>query len=153
MVRTSCRCRRHKRPEFHPGWGRSPGGGHGDPLQSSCLENSMDRGAWQGAVHGVAQSQTWWFIIIILCDFSGCAGKCSLVATLGLSLAAARGGSSLAVVPGLLVAVASPVRDHELQSAGSGVVENGFSCPQRVGSSQTKDGSHFFCIGRRILNH
>ena len=30
-----------------PGWGRSPGGGHGDPLQYSCLENPMDRGAWQ----------------------------------------------------------------------------------------------------------
>ena len=29
-----------------PGWGRSPGGGHGHPLQCSCLENSMDRGAW-----------------------------------------------------------------------------------------------------------
>ena len=52
----------------------------------------------------------------------------SLVATLGLSLAAARGGSSLAVVPGLLVAVVSPVRDHELQSAGSGVVAHGLLC-------------------------
>jgi len=30
-----------------PGWGRSPGGGHGNPLQYSCLENPMDRGAWQ----------------------------------------------------------------------------------------------------------
>ena len=29
-----------------PGWGRSPGEGNGDPLQDSCLENSMDRGAW-----------------------------------------------------------------------------------------------------------
>ena len=35
-----------------PGWGRSPGGGHGNPLQYSCLENSMDRGAWWAAVHG-----------------------------------------------------------------------------------------------------
>ena len=40
------------------GWGRSPGGGHGHPLQYSCLENPMDRGAWQATVHGVAQSQT-----------------------------------------------------------------------------------------------
>ena len=32
--------------------GRSPGGGHGDPLQYSCLENPMDRGAWQATVHG-----------------------------------------------------------------------------------------------------
>ena len=38
---------------------RSPGGGHGDPLQCSWLENPMDRGAWWAAVHGVTQSQTW----------------------------------------------------------------------------------------------
>ena len=42
-----------------PGSGRSPGGGHGNPLQYSCLENLMDRGAWQATVHGVARSQTW----------------------------------------------------------------------------------------------
>ena len=41
-----------------PGSGRSPGGGHGNPLQDSCLENSMDRGAWWALVHRVAQSQT-----------------------------------------------------------------------------------------------
>ena len=41
-----------------PGLGRSPGGGHGDPLQYSCLKNSMDRAAWQATVHGVAKSQT-----------------------------------------------------------------------------------------------
>ena len=41
-----------------PGSGRSPGGGHGNPLQYSCLENPMDRGAWRAAVHGVAESQT-----------------------------------------------------------------------------------------------
>ena len=40
------------------GWGRSPGGGHGNPLQYSCLEKPMDRGAWWAAVHGVAKSQT-----------------------------------------------------------------------------------------------
>ena len=34
---------------------RSPGGGHGDPLQSSCLENPSDGGAWRAAVHGVAR--------------------------------------------------------------------------------------------------
>ena len=37
------------------GSGRSPGGGHGNPLQSSCLENPMDRGAWQATVHGVTR--------------------------------------------------------------------------------------------------
>ena len=39
-----------------PGWGRSPGEGNGNPLQSSCLEKAMDRGAWQATVHGVTQS-------------------------------------------------------------------------------------------------
>ena len=38
------------------GLGRSPGGGHGNPLQYSCLENPMDRGAWQGTVHRVTES-------------------------------------------------------------------------------------------------
>ena len=41
-----------------PGSGRSPRGGHGNPLQSSCLENPMDRGAWQAIVHRVAKSWT-----------------------------------------------------------------------------------------------
>ena len=36
--------------------GRFPGGGNGNPLQFSCLENPVDRGAWQAAVHGVAES-------------------------------------------------------------------------------------------------
>jgi len=40
-----------------PGLGRSPGEGNGNPLQYSCLENPMDRGAWQAAVHGVTKSQ------------------------------------------------------------------------------------------------
>ena len=39
-----------------PGSGRSPGGGHGNPLQYACLENPMDRGAWTATVHGVAKS-------------------------------------------------------------------------------------------------
>ena len=41
-----------------PGSGRSPGGGNGNPLQYSCLENPMDRGAWRAAVHGVTKSDT-----------------------------------------------------------------------------------------------
>ena len=41
-----------------PGWERSPGGGHGNPLHYSCLDNLMNRGAWRAAVHGVAQSWT-----------------------------------------------------------------------------------------------
>ena len=41
-----------------PGLGRSPGGGHGNPLQYSCLENARDGGAWWAAIYGVAQSRT-----------------------------------------------------------------------------------------------
>ena len=41
-----------------PGSGRSPGGGHANPLQYSCLENPMDRGTWQATVHGVRKSWT-----------------------------------------------------------------------------------------------
>ena len=41
-----------------PGSGRSPGEGNGNPLQYSCLENSMDGGAWSAAVHGVTKSRT-----------------------------------------------------------------------------------------------
>ena len=41
-----------------PWWGKSPGGGHGNPLQYSCLENPMDRRAWIAAVHRVTKTQT-----------------------------------------------------------------------------------------------
>ena len=41
-----------------PGLGRFPGVGNGNPLQYSCLENSMDRGAWQATVHRLTKSQT-----------------------------------------------------------------------------------------------
>ena len=41
-----------------PGWGRSPGEGHGNPLQCSCLQNPMDRGAWRATVHRVVESDT-----------------------------------------------------------------------------------------------
>ena len=41
-----------------PGSGRSPGKGNGNPLQYSCLENFMDRGAWQDTVHGIKNSWT-----------------------------------------------------------------------------------------------
>ena len=42
-----------------PGWGRSLGGGHGNPLQCSCLENPIIRGAWWATVHRVTQSGMW----------------------------------------------------------------------------------------------
>ena len=44
-------------PDSVPEWGRSPGEGNGNPLQYSCLENSMDRGTWWATVLGVAKSQ------------------------------------------------------------------------------------------------
>ena len=40
-----------------PGWGRSPGKGHGNPLQYSCLENSMVRGGWWVTVHRIMESE------------------------------------------------------------------------------------------------
>ena len=43
---------------FDPGSGSFPGGGHSNPLQDSCLENPMDRGAWQAIVQRVTKNQT-----------------------------------------------------------------------------------------------
>ena len=53
---STCQCRRLKRRRFNP-W-RFPGGGYGNPLQYSCLENPVDRGAWRATVHGVWKSRT-----------------------------------------------------------------------------------------------
>ena len=47
---------REREPGFDPWLGRSPGGRRGNPLQCSCLESPMDRGAWRAAVHGVTES-------------------------------------------------------------------------------------------------
>ena len=52
--------RRHKRFGSDPWLGRSPGEGHGNPLQYSCLENSVDRGAWWTMVHRVARVGHYW---------------------------------------------------------------------------------------------
>ena len=52
---STCKCRRHR---FHPWVGKPPGVGNDNPLQCSCLENSMDRGAWWAIIHGAARSQT-----------------------------------------------------------------------------------------------
>ena len=54
----TCQCRRHRDSGSVPWFGRSPGGGHSNPLQYSCLENPMDRGAWWATVHRVAKGQT-----------------------------------------------------------------------------------------------
>ena len=51
----ACHCRRQEMQVQSLGWEDSPGGGHGNPFQYSCLENPMDRGAWRATVHGVAR--------------------------------------------------------------------------------------------------
>ena len=51
-----CQCRRQKRCESDPWVGKTPGGGHGNPLQDSFLEIPIDRGAWWATVHKVAES-------------------------------------------------------------------------------------------------
>ena len=53
----TCQCRRLRDTGSIPGSERSPGEGQGHPLQYSCLENPMDRGAWWTTAHGVAKSQ------------------------------------------------------------------------------------------------
>ena len=47
-----------RRPRFDPRMGKSPDEGNGNPLQYSCLENSMDKGAWWVIIHEVTKSQT-----------------------------------------------------------------------------------------------
>ena len=56
----ACQCRRYKRCRFTLWSGRSPAEGNGNPIQSSCLENHTDRGAWWPTVHGVTNSWTHW---------------------------------------------------------------------------------------------
>ena len=55
-----------------PGSGRSPAEGHGNPLQYSCLENSMDRGAWRTTVHGVTKSWTELLTLSLHSYFTKC---------------------------------------------------------------------------------
>ena len=55
----ACQCKRDRRCRFSPWVGRSLGEGNGNPFLFACLGSTMDRGAWQATVHGVAQSQTW----------------------------------------------------------------------------------------------
>ena len=56
---SACQYKRHNRTPVHSELGRSPGGGHGTPLQYSCLGNPMDRGAWWATECGVTKNQTW----------------------------------------------------------------------------------------------
>ena len=54
----TCQCRRLRDMHSILGLGRFPGGGHGSPLQYSCLENPMDRGAWWATVHAAAAAKS-----------------------------------------------------------------------------------------------
>ena len=56
---SACQMQETQRNGFDPWLGRSLGGGNGNPLHYFCLENSMDREAWQATVHGVTKSQRW----------------------------------------------------------------------------------------------
>ena len=53
---SACQCRRHR---FNPWVGKIPGEKNGNSLQYSCLENSMDRRAWQARIYGVTENHTW----------------------------------------------------------------------------------------------
>ena len=88
----ACQCRRHETwvRSLSPESGRSPGGGHGNPLLYSCLENPMNREAWWVTVHGITKSRTllkwlsryshmtvleqlwkyWWLVLIDQLPFS-----------------------------------------------------------------------------------
>ena len=55
---SACQCRSCRRHRFGPWVGKILGGGNGNPLQYSCWDNPMDRGAWQAAVHAVTKSWT-----------------------------------------------------------------------------------------------
>ena len=55
-----------------PGLGRFPGGGHGNPLYCSCLENPVDRGAWRATVHGLTElgtTEVTEYVCVCVCDF------------------------------------------------------------------------------------
>ena len=55
----ACQCKRHRDAGSTPGSGRSPAVGNGNLIQYSCLENSVDRGAWWATGHGAAKNGTW----------------------------------------------------------------------------------------------
>ena len=81
-----------------PGSGRSPGEGNGNPLQYSCLENPMDRGAWRATVHWVSKSRTT-ELKMLSTEFPG--------STVDKNLPASAGDTGLILGPG---------RFHTLQS-------------------------------------
>ena len=121
-----------------PEFGRSPGEENSYPLTFSCLKSSMDRGAWQATVHGIAKSQTglsdfhfsyqfsvkqlifqvstprFPFLSFSVPSLHGCTGF--------LKLWQPSPCYSLAAIYRLLIAVASPVLEHSLQSLRASVI-------------------------------
>ena len=89
-----CQCRRHRRWEFDSWVGKMPGVGNGNPLQYSCLENSMDRGAWRARVHGVTESD--------MTEWLSRAGRSLAPRALRLGGSGKNSLSGLEVLPGLV---------------------------------------------------
>ena len=98
-----------------PGLGRSPGGGHGNPLQYYCLENPRDRGHWRATVHRISKSETWleWlstaqhgYFIFALCSLS-------------YSISSSSGPQSIRIchLLSLLVGIIHWLLDHSLSFA------------------------------------
>ena len=140
-----CQCRRHKRCGF-----RSPGEGHDNPLQYSCVENLMDRGVWWATVHGVEESWTQlkclsmlaiWIKLnkfccflflkkILLYLFLAVLGLCCYVLAFS---SCSDWGLLFAAIQGLLIAVSSLVAEHGLLNVGSVTVVFGISCSMVCG--------------------
>ena len=91
-------------PSSIPGSGRSPGEGNGYQLQYSCLENSMNRGAWQVTVHGIPKSWTWQQLTSFSFFLSFFLRDTSVILGLGRSLG---GGLGRTEVPGGLQSIGS----------------------------------------------
>ena len=103
-------------PGLIPESGRSPGEGKGNPLQYSCLENPMDRGAWWATIHGVTKSRTR------LSDFCVCVCfvySCHLFLTSSASVAAATAAKSLQSCPTLC----DPIDGSPLGSSFPGILQ------------------------------
>ena len=129
----------------------SPGEGNGNPLQYSCLENPMDREAWQATVHGVAKSWTrlsnFPFTLHSRCGEQGLLfvvlyGLLLVVASLIIiTVSRCAGFSSCSTWAQQLQPTGSVVVAHRLQSTDSAVA-HGLVAPQHVECSWTRERNH-----------
>ena len=156
-----------------PGSGRSPGEGNGNPVQNSCLENRMDRGAWRAAAPGVGKSQrrrSDWRSQVV--DLRGRVGPGRTTEATRLSLylfilvynrirpllwrcwgfVAERelfsGGVSRAPLARSLLLAAASRHGH-----GPVVVTHGRGCSEACGLSWVRAQTRVCCVGRRVLSH